>query len=158
MSTKVQPRTAKAPSTPTEQSITASLTVDIMTDPDTGQPMLVASTQGNQGDLQVVTVGQVLNKVIEQRAQLDRIQALANEYAAYTLAQFVEHYGIELIETPTAKLAEEDPDLAARFRAFSAVKDDGTFIVVVPVGQSAAERLAVIRDLVLDLQIQAGQA
>jgi hypothetical protein len=149
---------ATAPSTLTEQSISASLTAETMRDLDDGQTCLLASTHGNHGDLQVVTASQLLAKVTEQRAQLDRIEALANEYAAHTLDQFVEYFDIELIETPLTKLTEARPDLAARLCAVCALKDDGTLIVAVPAGQSPVERLAVVRELILDLQSKAAQA
>ncbi|MEV0183847.1 hypothetical protein AB0I54_31865 [Streptomyces sp. NPDC050625] len=150
---------ATAPSTLTEQSITASLTAEIMTDLDNGQPTLVASTQGNQGDVQVVTPAQLLAKVNQARAQLDRIEALANEYAAASvIPAFIKHYGIELIESSLDGLAEIDPDLAAGFKAFAALKKDNTFTVVVPKGQAPVERLAAIRGLVLDLVVKAEQA
>jgi hypothetical protein len=144
---------APPPSTLPEQSVTASLTAEIMHDLDDGQPTLIASMHGNQGDVQVVTPAQLLAKVVEQRQQLDRIEALANEYAAtVVIPALIEQYKIELIEASVSKLAEDSPKIAARFRAFSALKNDGTFIVVVPEGQLPAERLAVIRNLVLDLQ------
>lgn len=76
--------TATAPSTIPEQSITASLTVEVMHDLDDGTPTLVASTQGNQGDLQVVTVDQARAMITEQRAHLNRQEQLARTYEAAT--------------------------------------------------------------------------
>lgn len=75
---------APSASTPPDQSITASLTVEVMTDLDDGQPTLVASTEGNQGDLQVVTTSQVLAKVAEQHRVLDRQAQLAIDYQVRT--------------------------------------------------------------------------
>ncbi|MFF1321474.1 DUF6907 domain-containing protein [Streptomyces chartreusis] len=69
---------------PAEQSITASLTVEVMHDLDDGTPTLVASTEGNQGDLQVVTVDQVRAMIAEQRAHLNRQEQLALAYDAAT--------------------------------------------------------------------------
>ncbi|GKQ37377.1 hypothetical protein [Streptomyces sp. A012304] len=69
-------------STLPEQSVTASLTAEVMNDLETGQPTLVASTHGNQGDLQVVTPAHLLAKVVEQHKQLDRIAALARRWDA----------------------------------------------------------------------------
>lgn len=74
--------TATAPSTIPEQSIAASLTVEVMHDLDDGTPTLVASTQGNQGDLQVVTVDQVRTMIAEQRTHLNRQERLALAYEA----------------------------------------------------------------------------
>ncbi len=138
-----------------DQAISASLTVEIMADLDNGQPTLVASTQGNQGDLQVVTVAQALAKVTELREQADRIEALVNEYAEKVLIPaLLTEFRIELEEFDLTVLAEDAPDLAAKFRAFAAVKNDGSVLVAVPKRQASAERLAAIRDLVLDIQKQ----
>ncbi|MFE8944530.1 DUF6907 domain-containing protein [Streptomyces sp. NPDC007856] len=80
---KAQPvEAAKAPSSLPEQSITASLTVEIMNDLDNGQPALLASTHGNQGDLQVVTVAQILSQAAEARKDITRIEQLAAQYEA----------------------------------------------------------------------------
>ncbi|WP_306186923.1 hypothetical protein [Streptomyces sp. MK5] len=126
-----------------------------MADLDNGQPTLVASTQGNQGDLQVVTVAQALAKVTELREQADRIEALVNEYAEKVLIPaLLTEFRIELEEFDLTVLAEDAPDLAAKFRAFAAVKNDGSVLVAVPKRQASAERLAAIRDLVLDIQKQ----
>lgn len=76
--------TATVPSPIAEQSVTASLTVEIMHDLDDGTPTLVASTDGNQGDLQVVTVDQLRAKIAEQRAQLNCQERLALAYEAAT--------------------------------------------------------------------------
>ena len=151
MATTVQPRSQTLP----ETSITNILTVEIMNDLDDGQPTLLASEQGNQGDLQVVTVDQVLAKVAEQRDRLDRIEALASEYASYIVAQLLEHYGIELIEVSTAKLAEEDPDLAARLGAWRAVRADGTIVIVAPSGQDPVTRLRAVRGLLAHAEVTA---
>ncbi|MEU5769829.1 hypothetical protein ABZ782_28330 [Streptomyces asoensis] len=75
-------QTSTATSRLPEQSVTASLTVETMDDADTGGSILLASTQENQGDLQVVTVDQVLAKTAEQRAQLHRIEDLARQWGA----------------------------------------------------------------------------
>ena len=151
---------APSASTLPDQAITASLTVEIMTDLDDGQSTLVASTQGNQGDLQVVTVAQAMDKVTKLREQADSIEALVNEYAAKVLIPaFLTEFGIKLEELDMANLIEDAPtDIADRFRAFAALKHDGSIIVAVPKGQAPAERLAAIRDLVLDLQRQAAQS
>jgi hypothetical protein len=73
-----------APSALSEQAITARLTVEVMHDLDDGTPTLVASTQGNQGDLQVVTVAQLRAAITEQRAVLNRQERLALAYEAAT--------------------------------------------------------------------------
>lgn len=67
-----------------EQSITASHTVEIVIDLDTGQPTLCASSDANQGDLQVVTLAQVFASTAKQRAQLNRQEQLALAHEAAT--------------------------------------------------------------------------
>lgn len=146
------PTATTASSTLADQEVAANLTVGVMTDPDDGQLMLVAATQGNQGDLQVVTPAQALAKVNVLREQADRAEALINEYAEKVLVPaFLAEFGIELEELDIASLIEDAPDLAAAFRAFAAVKNDGSIIAAVPKGQAPTERLTALRDLVLDL-------
>ena len=153
MHSMAQPTTASAPLS--EQGISANLTVEVMTDPDNGQPMLVAATQDNQGDLQVVTVAQAMAKVTAVREQADRAEALINEYAEKILIPaFLAEFGITLEELDTAALFEDQPKLAAAFQALVTTMDDGTLLVAVPKGQPAAERLAAIRALVLNQQKQ----
>ncbi|MGP4048748.1 hypothetical protein [Streptomyces sp. 2A115] len=152
-------KTSTATSVPDEQSVTASLTAEIMHDLDDGRPTLVASTQGNQGDLQEVTPRQLLAKVTEARAQLDQVESLANEYAAtVVIPAFVEHYGITLRETSLDGLRAIDPELAAIFRGSAALLKDGELIVTVPEGLDPVARLSALRDLVLDQQKRAVQA
>lgn len=78
------PTTATAPSTPSEQSIAASFHVEVMNDLDTGQPTLIASTQPNHGDLQVVTAEQVRRKAAEASAAIAQGVELANAFEAAT--------------------------------------------------------------------------
>ncbi|WP_406199204.1 hypothetical protein OG331_22920 [Streptomyces sp. NBC_01017] len=147
--------TSAPASTLPEQSLSTILHVEIMNDLDDGRPTLVAATEGNLGDLQEVTPSQLLAKVAKLRADADRIEALANEYAAtVVIPAFVEHYSIDLIETSLDGLAEISPAIAEGFRAFAARQSDSTFIVVVPEGQAPVVRLAAIRELVLDLDLQ----
>jgi hypothetical protein len=146
-------------STPAEQAVTASLCVEIMNDLDDGRPTLVASTSSTMSDLGEVGVSEAMRKVREARDLLDQAERLINEYAAtVTLPAFIEQYGIELIETGLEGFAEINPDIAAAFKGFAATKKDGTLTVLVPEGQSPVERVAVIRDLVLDLQRRADAA
>jgi hypothetical protein len=158
VNTTVQPEAPTASPAPREQSITASLTAEIMNDLDDGRPVLVAYTEGNAGDLVEVSATQLMAKVAEQRQHLDRIEALANEYAAtVVIPAFIEQYGIGLEELDIATLAEDAPALAAGFRAYGA-RQDGALTVVVPKGQAPVERLAAIRDLVLHWQRNADAA
>ncbi|MFD5297189.1 hypothetical protein ACFWJU_18520 [Streptomyces mutabilis] len=132
-----------------EQSIVANLTAEVMVDVEDGQPSLIASTLANQADLQVISPTALLQLVDRQRAQLDQIEALAQEYAdKVAIPAFLEEFGIELEELDTTELADLNPKLAAGLHAFSAVMKDGTWLVVVPKGQVPTTRLAAIRDLV----------
>ena len=146
--------TATEPSpAPREQSLSIHLHVEIMNDVDDGHCTLTIAAETNLGDLAEVGPSDAMRKLRDARAQLDQAEQLINQYAeTVTLPAFIEHYGIELEELDTASLFEDAPGLAALFRAFSAVKNDGSIIVAVPKGQAPVERLAAIRDLVLDLQ------
>ncbi|WP_406457052.1 hypothetical protein OH768_24785 [Streptomyces sp. NBC_01622] len=66
------------------QSISTVFHVEVMNDLDTGQPTLVASTQGNHGDLQVVTAEQVRRKANEVRNTIAQGEALAAAFEAAT--------------------------------------------------------------------------
>jgi hypothetical protein len=146
--------TAKAPTN--DKSVTASLTVEIMTDLDTGQPTLVTSTEGNQGDLQVVTVAQALVKVTALREQADRQEALINEYAeAVLIPDFLKAFNAELEELDVTTLDGISPKVAAAFQGLIATAPDGTSTIAVPAGQTPTERLATIRTLVQQKQDQA---
>jgi hypothetical protein len=73
-----------APSPLSEQSIATSYHVEIINDHEFDEPTLAASSETNLGDLQVVTADQVLAETAEQRAQLDRMDALALAFEAAT--------------------------------------------------------------------------
>lgn len=146
--------TAKAPTN--DKSITASLTVETMTDLDTGQPTLVTSTEGNHGDLQMVTVTQALAKVTALREQADRQEALINEYAETVLIpDFLKAFNAELEELDVTTLDGISPKVAAAFQGLIATAPDGTSTIAVPAGQTPTERLATIRTLVQQKQDQA---
>jgi CO dehydrogenase/acetyl-CoA synthase gamma subunit (corrinoid Fe-S protein) len=74
--------TATSTSTLPEQTITASLTAEIMNDLENGQPTLLASTEANLGDLAEVSPTTLMCKVREARAQLDQIEQLALDLQA----------------------------------------------------------------------------
>ena len=159
MAIQAQPEAPTASPAPREQSITASLTAEIMHDLDDGRPTLVAYTNGDAGDLREVAATALVAKVQEARAQLDRIEELANQYAAaVTLPAFIEHYGITVIETDLDGLADIDPRLAGCFTGSADLLKDGSLVAIVPKGQPPVMRLAVIRELVLDVMAQAEQA
>ncbi|RSN64015.1 hypothetical protein DMH12_04375 [Streptomyces sp. WAC 04229] len=141
--------------TMSEQCIVASLTAEVMADPDDGQLDLTASTLGNLADLQVISPRALLQKVAIQRKQLDQIEALAQEYTAKVLTPaFLAEYHIELEELDTASLFETNPKLAAGFQALLVNHTDGRTIIAVPAGQTPTVRLAAIRDLLDHMQDQ----
>ncbi|MFH8528145.1 hypothetical protein ACH4GE_06920 [Streptomyces tendae] len=149
MTSTAQPGSTTASASISEQCIVASLTAEVMADADDGQFNLLASTLGNAADLQVISPTALLQMVNRQRAQLDQIEALAQEYAEKVLTPaFLDEYGIELEELDAASLFEDNPKLAAGFGAFAAVHTDGRTLVVVPAGQKPTVRLAAICDLV----------
>ncbi|MGX1512202.1 hypothetical protein [Streptomyces collinus] len=152
--TSIPQATTTSPALP-EQCIVASLTAEVMFDPEDGQPHLLASTLGNLADLQVISPRALLQMVNRQRAQLDQIEALAQEYAAKVLTPpFLDEYGIDLEEIDAASLFQSNPKLAAGFHAFAARHVDGRTLVVVPTGQKPTVRLAAIRSLVEHMQDQ----
>jgi hypothetical protein len=147
-----------ASSTLPEQSITTSLCFEIMHDLDDGHPALLASTQGNLGDLAEVGPTEAIRRLREARAHLDQAEQLINQYTeAHTLPAFLQVYNVTLVETGLEGFAETNPKLAAGFKAFGALKTDGTLIVVVPEGQPPVDRLAAVRAIVFDLQRRAEQ-
>lgn len=146
-------RSAPSASTLPEQTIVASLTAEVMRDLDDGQPTLVASTQGNQGDLQVVTPAQLLAKVNEQRRKLDQIETLANEYAAkVTIPGLVDHFGICFMETLPDILGGTEP--TGQVESYGWNLPDGRIGVLLADGLSAVQQVAGLRAIVLGLQAQ----
>jgi len=143
------PTTTKTSSTLLDQSITASLTAEIMTDLDTGQPTLVASTQGNLSDLQEVVPARLLRMVAEARAKLDAIERLAQIHEAEdTLRAIIAEHQLHVEEWDIASLA---PEHRGKVAAFAEIADDGQRTVVVPTGQDPIERVNAIAHLVNNL-------
>lgn len=95
-------------STLPEQSSTASLSVEIMHDLDNGQPTLVVSTHGNQGDLQAVTTSQALAKVTEQHHKLDQGALIALAYEAHTRSTRTAPGHFPWCETDSCSVSEPD--------------------------------------------------
>ncbi|GHA60951.1 hypothetical protein GCM10010330_10900 [Streptomyces tendae] len=152
--TSIPQATTTSPALP-EQCIVASLTAEVMADADDGQLTLLASTLGNAADLQVISPRALLQMVNRQRAQLDQIEALAQEYAEKVLLPpFLDEYGIELEELDPASLFQSNPKLAAGFHAFAAVHKDGRTLAVVPTGQKPTARLAALVALIDHMQDQ----
>ncbi|MFE5189217.1 hypothetical protein [Streptomyces sp. NPDC056628] len=153
---KAQPSaTAKAPSPASEQSITASLTAEIMRDLDDGRPTLVAYTEGNAGDLREVSPARLRGMVAAARAQLDEIERLADEQEARdTLAAMLAEHQVELDEWDTATL---DPKLRPHFLAAYDQSPGSDRVIVVPLGQDPVQRLAVVADLLQRMERARGE-
>lgn len=81
-------------STPAEQSVSTFAHIEVMNDLDTGQPMLLASTDANLGDLQVVTAEQALALITKQHHELHEgaLLALAYEAHARTARTDLDHF------------------------------------------------------------------
>lgn len=85
MAIQAQPSEAPTASpAPREQSLTDAFHVEIMSDLDSSQSMLLASTDPNQGDLQVVTVDQVAALAAEAHKKIADGVALALDFEAAT--------------------------------------------------------------------------
>ncbi|MGW6743745.1 hypothetical protein ACWGDX_24005 [Streptomyces sp. NPDC055025] len=128
------------------QSVSLVLDAEIMTDSDTGQPMLVASTSHNQHDTREITPAQLRAKTAELRARLDAFDMLADRYE---FAALVAEHGFTVQELDASLLGE---NLRRKFLANLYDFIDGRTILVVPAGQDPAERLRVTRMLVAQLE------
>ncbi|MFG3586579.1 DUF6907 domain-containing protein [Streptomyces sp. NPDC047990] len=67
-----------------EQSISTTFHIEVMNDPETGQPMLIGSSDPHHGDLQVVTADQIIAKADEQHRTIAKAVRLALDYEAAT--------------------------------------------------------------------------
>ncbi|MFD5572234.1 DUF6907 domain-containing protein [Streptomyces cadmiisoli] len=85
MATTVQPTTATALSTFSDQSVSTFCHVETMTDLDDGQPTLLLSSEPSHGDLQVVTADQAIAAVsAEGHRLINEGVRLALDYEAHT--------------------------------------------------------------------------
>ncbi|MEU9285996.1 hypothetical protein AB0D57_15030 [Streptomyces sp. NPDC048275] len=152
MQTTVQPEAPTASPAPREQSISVTLTAEVMVDLDDGRPTLVAATESNLGDLRETSPARLRAMVADARAQLDAIERLARECEARdTLRAIIAEHSLNLYEDDLSDL----PDVARTFACFAMRHKDGRTIVVVPAGQDPIERVNAVAELVNDLQAQA---
>jgi CO dehydrogenase/acetyl-CoA synthase gamma subunit (corrinoid Fe-S protein) len=148
----VQPKAATAPSPLAEQSISVTLTAEIMRDLDDGRPTLIAATESNLGDLRETSPARLRSMVAAARTKLDQIEQLANEHEARdTLRAIVAEHSLNLYEDDLSDL----PEVARTFACFAMRHKDGRTIVVVPQGQDPIERVKAVAELVNDIQAQA---
>ncbi|MET7914425.1 hypothetical protein ABZU45_00540 [Streptomyces avermitilis] len=138
-------------STPAEQSISVTLSAEIMVDLDDGRPTLVAAAETNLGDLREVSPAHLRGMVTAARSQLDRIERLAREHEARdTLRAIVAEHDLQLFEDDMSDLPHPNA-----LTCICLYRTSGPKIVVLPAGQDPIERLDVIVELVNDLQAQA---
>ncbi|MDX3555319.1 hypothetical protein PV729_26730 [Streptomyces europaeiscabiei] len=154
------PLSTTAPaSTLPDRAITASLTVEIMHDLDNGRPTLLISRDSNQGDLCEVTPFEAIAEASKLRADADRIEELAREYAAkHVIPALVEHYGITLRETSLDQLHATGPEIADMFMGYGMRLPSGELVFVVPEGQDPIERIGFIRGALRGINEQAAAA
>jgi hypothetical protein len=151
--------TAAPASTLPDQAITASLTVEIMHDLDNGRPTLLISRDSNQGDLREVTPFEAMTEAAKLRADADRIEELAREYATkHVIPTLVEHYGITLKEIDLDELRATDPELAEMFMGYGMRLPSGEPVFVVPEGQDPIQRISFIRGALRGINEQAAAA
>ncbi|CAM5254563.1 hypothetical protein [Streptomyces coeruleorubidus] len=132
-------------STP-ERAVSLILEAEVMTDLDTGELTLIASTDHHQGDLDEVSPARLREMVADAHARLAAFERLADEQEAReTLRALLAEHEVEMEEWDASTL---DPKMREAFKAFAMVRKDSLRLVVVPLGQSPIERLAVVRDLV----------
>lgn len=139
---------------PTEQSISVTLTAEVMHDLDDGRPTLIAATESNLGDLRETSPARLRGMVAQARAQLDRIERLANEHEARdTLRAIAAEHDLLLFEDDMSDLPQP-----TALTCICMYRTNGPKVVVVPADQNPIVRLAVIAELVDDLQALAAQA
>ena len=130
---------------------TVSLTLDaeVMTDADTGQLALIASTDPQMSDLAEVTSSRLRTMVATARARLAEFERLADEQEAReALRSLLAEHQLSIEEWDTATL---DSRLRDRIKAvYDPTEGDGR-VIVVPVGQDPIERLAAVRDLIAEV-------
>ncbi|MGY4917487.1 hypothetical protein ACWD9K_20085 [Streptomyces sp. 900116325] len=132
------------------QSISLTLDAEIMTDADTGERILIASTTHHQDDLNVVTPAQLRSKVAAARAELSKFEELADRFeAAAAFDAFVAEHHLQVEKWDTSTLPDH---LRNSFLAHSFKLTDGRTIIVVPIGQDPAISLRSVRELVAHLE------
>ena len=137
MSTTVQPA---------ERALSLSLDAEVMTDLDTGELSLVASTDPQLSDLAEVSASRLRELIAAARNGLADFERLADEQEAReSLRSLLAEHGLRVEEWDTASL---DPRLRDSIPAvYDPTEGDGRTIIV-PAGQDPIERLAAVGQLV----------
>lgn len=141
MSTTVQPA---------QRALSLSLDAEVMTDLDTGELSLVASTDPQLSDLAEVSASRLRELITAVRSGLVDFERLADEQEARdTLRSLLAEHGLRIEEWDTATL---DARLRDRIQAvYDPTEGDGR-TVIVPAGQDPIVRLTAVRDLITDMR------
>lgn len=157
--TTVQPEAPTASPAPKEQSITGFALAEIMLDADTGQPTFCIATDQNLNDFQAATPARGIAAAEKLREQANRIEALANEYAAtVTIPQFTESFGIYFAPSLSEILGETTPETTDQVESYGWTVPGGGIGVLLAEGLSPVEQVAALRTIVLTLKAQETRA
>jgi hypothetical protein len=131
---------------PAERALSLSLDAEVMTDLDTGELSLVASTDPQLTDLAEVTSASLRELIAAAHAKLAAFERLADEQEAReSLRVLLAENRLRVEEWDTATL---DPQLRDRIRAvYDPTEGDGR-TVIVPAGQDPIVRLTAVRELI----------
>lgn len=135
---------------PAVRAVSLSLDAEVMTDLDTGELSLVASTDPQLSDLAEVSASRLRELITAARTGLAEFERLADEQEAReSLAALLAEHRLSVEEWDTATL---DPQLRDRIQAvYDPTEGDGR-TVIVPAGQDPIVRLAAVRDLIADMR------
>ena len=132
------------------RAVSLSLDAEVMTDLDTGELSLVASTDPRLSDLAEVTSGSLRELITTAYAKLADFERLADEQEAReSLWSLLAEQGLRIEEWDTATL---DARLRDRIQAvYDPTEGDGR-TVIVPAGQDPIVRLTAVRELIADMR------
>jgi hypothetical protein len=135
---------------PAERALSLSLDAEVMTDLDTGELALVASTDPQLTDLAEVTSASLRDLIAAAHAKLAEFERLADEQEAReSLRSLLAEHGLNVEEWDTATL---DARLRDRIQAvYDPTEGDGR-TVIVPAGQDPIVRLSAVRDLIAGMR------
>lgn len=135
---------------PSVRAVSLSLDAEVMTDLDTGELSLVASTDPQLSDLAEVSASRLRELITAVRTGLVDFERLADEQEAReSLRVLLAEHRLNVEEWDTATL---DPELRERIQAvYDPTVGDGC-TVIVPAGQDPIVRLAAVRKLVADMR------
>lgn len=135
---------------PAERALSLSLDAEVMTDLDTGELSLVASTDPQLSDLAEVSASRLRELITAAHANLVEFERLADEQEAReSLRSLLAEHQLRVEEWDTATL---DARLRDHIRAvYDPTEGDGR-TVIVPAGQDPIVRLDAVRELIADMR------